>query len=128
LTITTTAGGTTNPAPRTYTYTANSTVQVAAIPAEGNLFDHWELDYINVGSANPNMVLINENHMLRALFSSAPVGGYSITTEASTATKPLTAYRGLVLILLASFTIIRRKTLRKNQLIIANNTSFDPSS
>jgi parallel beta-helix repeat protein len=72
LTITTTFGGTTNPAPGTYSYTANSSVQVTATPEAGYLFDHWELDSVNVGSANPYTVLMDKNHMLEAVFSAIP--------------------------------------------------------
>jgi len=72
LTTTTTVGGTTDPAPGTYTYTANSEVQVTAIPEAGYLFDHWELDDVNVGSANPYTVLMDKNHTLRAVFSPIP--------------------------------------------------------
>jgi len=72
LTITTTAGGTTDPAPGTYSYTANSTVQVTAIPDTNYLFDHWELDTVNVGSANPYTVLMDNNHTLKAVFTYSP--------------------------------------------------------
>ena len=72
LTITTTVGGTTDPAPGTYGYTANSTVQVTAIPAANYLFDYWELDGVNVGSANPYSVLMDKNHALKAVFSLIP--------------------------------------------------------
>jgi len=72
LTITTTTGGTTNPAPGTYNYTANSTVQVAAIPEANYKFEYWELDGINVGSANPYSVLMDKNHTLTAVFSPLP--------------------------------------------------------
>jgi parallel beta-helix repeat protein len=72
LTITATAGGITDPAPGTYTYTANSTVQVTAIPNTGYLFEYWELDDANVGSANPYTVLMDENHTLKAVFSPIP--------------------------------------------------------
>jgi hypothetical protein len=72
LTITTTVGGTTNPAPGTYTYTANASVQVTAIPNADYLFDHWELDTINVGSANPYTVLMDNNHTLKAVFTYSP--------------------------------------------------------
>jgi parallel beta-helix repeat protein len=72
LTITPTVGGITEPAPRTYSYTANSTVQVTATPNTGYLFDHWELDSVNVGSANPYSVLMNKNHVLKAVFSPIP--------------------------------------------------------
>jgi peptide/nickel transport system substrate-binding protein len=72
LTIATTTGGTTNPAPGTYTYTANSTVQVTAIPYANYLFDHWELDNVNVGSANPYITTMNKNHTLKAFFTYSP--------------------------------------------------------
>ena len=72
LTIATTTGGTTNPAPGTYTYTANSTVQVTAIPDANYLFDHWELDNVNVGSANPYIVTMDKNHTLKAFFTHSP--------------------------------------------------------
>lgn len=72
LTITTTAGGTTNPVPGTYAYTAGSSVQVTAIPDANYVFDHWELDALNVGSANPYIVLMDNNHTLKAVFTYSP--------------------------------------------------------
>ena len=72
LTITATIGGTTDPAPGTYSYTANSTVQVTAIPEANYLFDYWELDSINVGSANPYTVYMDKDHTLEAVFSPIP--------------------------------------------------------
>jgi parallel beta-helix repeat protein len=72
LTITATAGGRTDPAPGTCTYTANSTVQVTAIPEANYLFDYWELDSVNVGSANPYSVYMDKNHTLKAVFSPVP--------------------------------------------------------
>ena len=72
LTITTTVGGTTDPAPGTYSYTANSSVQVTAIPNADYTFDHWELDTVNVGSANPYTVLMDNNHTLKAVFIYSP--------------------------------------------------------
>lgn len=72
LTITTTSGGTTDPAPGTYIYTANYAAQITAIPNTGYLLDHWELDGVNVGSANPYTIIMNANHTLRAVFLSIP--------------------------------------------------------
>ncbi|MBT0160806.1 PKD domain-containing protein [Candidatus Bathyarchaeota archaeon A05DMB-2] len=72
LTITTTVGGTTDPAPGTYSYTASSTVEVTAIPEANYLFDYWELDSVNVGSANPYTVLMDKDHTLKAVFSLIP--------------------------------------------------------
>jgi parallel beta-helix repeat protein len=72
LTITATVGGTTDPAPGTYSYTANSSVQVTATPEGGYLFDHWELDSVNVGSASPYTVLMDKDHVLKAVFELIP--------------------------------------------------------
>ena len=69
LTITTTIGGTTDPTPGTYTYTASQTIQITAIPDTGYLLDHWELNGVNIGSANPYTALMNDNHTLRTVFS-----------------------------------------------------------
>jgi len=68
LTITAMVGGTTNPAPGTHSHVANSTVQVTAIPAANYLFDYWELDSVNVGSANPYSVTMDKDHTLKAVF------------------------------------------------------------
>jgi parallel beta-helix repeat protein len=117
LTTSTTVGGTTNPSPGTYSYTANSTVQVRAIPNANYLLDHWELDTINVGSANPYTVLMNKNHTLKAIFShikpSVPVGGYSISIQVQTKTEPVLPYVALIAALTAIFTKLRPKTKRK---------------
>lgn len=67
LTIMATVGGTTNPAPGTYSYTANSAVQVKATPDPNYIFDHWELDGVKVGSANPYSTHMDKDHTLKAL-------------------------------------------------------------
>ncbi|MBT0160939.1 PKD domain-containing protein [Candidatus Bathyarchaeota archaeon A05DMB-2] len=72
LTITTTVGGTTDPAPGTYSYTANQPVHVTAIPSAKYLFDYWELDDVNVGSANPYLVYMDKDHTLKAVFELIP--------------------------------------------------------
>ncbi|MGQ9539102.1 MAG: PKD domain-containing protein [Candidatus Bathycorpusculaceae bacterium] len=72
LKIETTAGGTTNPAPGTYTYAQGSIVQVTATPSGGYVFDHWELNGTNVGTATTYMVMMNANYVLKAFFKTAP--------------------------------------------------------
>jgi len=72
LTILPATGGTTNPAAGDHTYTAASSVKVTAIPEADYIFDHWELDSVNVGSANPYTVLMNKNHTLKAIFTYSP--------------------------------------------------------
>jgi hypothetical protein len=45
--------GTTSPASGTYEVAENSVFSITANPSAGYTFDHWELDGVNVGSANP---------------------------------------------------------------------------
>lgn len=68
LTITTTTGGNTNPVPGTYIYPNGTLVPVSASPSIGYDFDHWELDTLDVGTANPYSVLMTQNHTLNAVF------------------------------------------------------------
>jgi len=68
LTITTTPGGTTSPSPGAHTYPCSTNVPVTAIPDPCYLFDHWELDTVDVGSANPYTVHMDSDHTLHAVF------------------------------------------------------------
>jgi PKD repeat protein len=72
LKIETTTGGTTNPSPGTYTYAAGTQVQVTANPSTGYVFDHWELNGTNVGTATTYTVTMNANYVLKAFFKAAP--------------------------------------------------------
>jgi len=72
LKIETTTGGTTNPTPGTYTYAAGTQVQVTAIPSNGYIFDHWELNGTNVGTTTTYTVTVNANYVLKAFFKAAP--------------------------------------------------------
>jgi hypothetical protein len=69
LTISATDGGTTDPSPGSYTYTAGTSVTVTATPSSGYTFNHWELDGANVGAANPITVVMDRDHSLHAVFS-----------------------------------------------------------
>jgi hypothetical protein len=85
LTITTTSGGTTDPPPGEHVYPAGTNVQVTAIPDENYVFNHWELDGMDVGSANPYIVFLNPNHTIHAVFVYSPpppvVGGSTVSIE-----------------------------------------------
>ena len=72
LTISTTAGGSTTPASGSYIYSAGTGVSVLAIATAGYIFDHWELDGIYIGSANPYTIAMNANHSLQGLFTVLP--------------------------------------------------------
>jgi len=80
LTITVTAGGTTSPAPGTYTYTNGTVATVTAIPNIGYIFDYWELNGTNVGSANPYPLTMDANYALHAVF--VPIPPYDVTIDA----------------------------------------------
>lgn len=72
LNIIATEGGTTTPPPGTYTYDEGAVVTVTATPDSGYVFDHWELDGENIGSANPTSVVMDADHELKAVFATAP--------------------------------------------------------
>jgi parallel beta-helix repeat protein len=86
LNITSTEGGTTNPPPGTYAYVNGTVVSVTAIPEANYVFDHWELDGVNVGSENPIDVLMTANHTLHAGF--LQVYSLTIITTAGGTTTP----------------------------------------
>jgi nitrous oxidase accessory protein len=75
LTITATTRGTTNPLPGPHVYDVNTSVSIAAIPSIYSTFDHWELDGVNVGSASPYSVLMDNDHILHAVFQVIRRGG-----------------------------------------------------
>jgi hypothetical protein len=72
LTIQSTSGGTTSPAPGVYAYPAGATAQVSAQPSSGYSFDRWQLDGVDAGSSSTFTVVMNANHTLRALFAQTP--------------------------------------------------------
>jgi len=86
LTISTTTGGTTSPAPGVYIYAHGTEVQVNAIANAGYAFDHWELDSSDVGSAIPYVVTMDTDHTLHAVFK--PFYTLTITTTAGGTTDP----------------------------------------
>jgi hypothetical protein len=88
LTITAMSGGTTNPAPGTYTYSSGQYASVEALPSANYFFDHWVLDGSNVGSANPISVYMNNNRALQAVFSLINCS-LTITASAGGTTNPV---------------------------------------
>jgi len=72
LTITASVGGTTSPLPGSYIYNEGTSVQVTAISNANYMFDHWELDSVDVGSVSPYSVYMDRNHTLKAVFRQIP--------------------------------------------------------
>ena len=68
LTISSSAGGTTNPAPGSYWYDRGVSVQVTATPSSGYVFDHWELDGQVAGTSTSITVTMDKPHNLVAVF------------------------------------------------------------
>jgi len=67
LRITTTIGGTTNPAPGEYTYVEGTSVNVTAVPNAGFSFAYWLLDS-EMRTENPITITMDSNHTLEAYF------------------------------------------------------------
>ncbi len=87
LTLTSTLGGTTNPAPGNHTYLKDTLVTVTATAFTDYIFEHWELDNESVGSGNPVNVTMNINHTLKAFFTRI-VYTLTITTTIGGTTSP----------------------------------------
>ena len=82
LTIIAGTGGTTSPAPGTYTSAQGAVVSVTALPNSGYNFDHWTLDGAT-NTSNPISVTMNANHTLTAYFT-AITPQYTLTIGTTT--------------------------------------------
>ena len=69
LTITSTGGGTTSPAPGSFAYNTTAYVEVTAIAYDTYTFDHWELDGYNASETIHTGVRTDINHTLKAVFT-----------------------------------------------------------
>jgi hypothetical protein len=112
LTMIAGTGGTTNPSPGVHQYPYNTAVSAGATADPGYTFDHWELDSVNVGSANPYSVTMNQNHTLKALFTPIPtgrtVGGFSFSLAKTPADSPIACYATALVAFGATMSIIKR--------------------
>jgi len=73
LTISSTAGGTTDPSPGSHSYPADTVVRVTAYPVSGYRFVRWELDGVPK-TMNPIDVPMDSDHSLHAVFEAIPPG------------------------------------------------------
>jgi uncharacterized repeat protein (TIGR02543 family) len=78
LTIAASAGGTTDPAPGTYTYNAREQVTITATPESGYVFSGWSGDITSAD--NPVTVTMDSSKSMAAHFTAQ----YSMTIAAST--------------------------------------------
>jgi hypothetical protein len=81
LTVAVSGSGSTSPGVGTHTYDEGSGFSVTASPGSGWTFDHWLLDAVNVGSANPYMVTMNADHTLTAVFVEVPPSFETLTFD-----------------------------------------------
>lgn len=68
LTTVASIGGSSDPAPGTYSYSQGQNVPVQAIPDQGYYFNHWDLDGNDVGYGSAIIVAMNAPHTLTANF------------------------------------------------------------
>jgi hypothetical protein len=82
LTISSGDGGTTDPSPYTYEVPQGTTVDVTALPEYGSgyVFDHWDLDDINVGNGLTIPVTMDSSHTLEANFREEQLYHYLTVT------------------------------------------------
>jgi len=85
LTITSSSGGTTDPAPGSYWYCDKA--EVSAIPDSGYVLDKWILDGFEVAPSNKIVVTMNANHTLQAVFVEESSVSTSTLTLTSTGGK-----------------------------------------
>ncbi|MGD0979223.1 MAG: hypothetical protein ABR962_08805 [Candidatus Bathyarchaeia archaeon] len=84
LTITTAAGGTTDPPPGNYTYGYMTNVTVTAIPDAGHVFDHWtSVHGENLGTQNPWNLTISSDFTIQPVFENATSGLRTLTIWSS---------------------------------------------
>lgn len=74
-------GGSANPSPGTYSRESGSFVDVTQTPATGFVFDHWDLDGANVGSAASYTVSIDASHTLTAVFHETIAADFTILAD-----------------------------------------------
>lgn len=82
LTIRTTTGGTTDPAPGEYTYPKGTEVTVTAVPYTGYEFNHWILDG-QTRTENPLTIVMDRDYTLTAYFE-VVTKEYTLTINTTT--------------------------------------------
>ncbi|MEJ2241413.1 MAG: hypothetical protein P8Y18_04645, partial [Candidatus Bathyarchaeota archaeon] len=68
LTIEVIGSGTTSLSVGVHSYEEGTGVTVTASAGSGYSFNHWNLDYVNIGSTNPYTLTMNDDHTLTAVF------------------------------------------------------------
>jgi len=61
--------GSTNPSSGVQNYAPGTQIQVSESPVSGWQFDHWIIDGVNLGNANPLSITMDGAHTIQAVFS-----------------------------------------------------------
>jgi len=94
LSISTTTGGTTDPAPGDYWYAEGTAVSVQAIPSDGYAFDYWLVDGAE-STENPISVTMDGPHTLEAYFMTAVFYKWEDGTQSDSITLTYNIYQNL---------------------------------
>jgi hypothetical protein len=73
--------GDTDPVPGSYTYHQVVDVTITASPDSGWVLEGWLVDGVNAGEENTITVTMDEDHIVKASFTEAPVTLYTIIIE-----------------------------------------------
>jgi hypothetical protein len=116
LTITSTTGGTTDPSGTNY-YQAGTVVSVTAYPDTANyyVFDHWELDGNNIGSANPVSITMDTNHNLHAVFIYSGVGGIVIPVDKFALLAPYIGLTSTIIVAAVAIVVYGKHVKRRKE-------------
>ena len=88
LTITVTTGGTTEPAPGSYTYPYGEQVTITAIPDAGYAFSHWTVDGL-ISMTNPLVLSMTRDYSVQAVFVEAPTATITGTVVNAETNEPI---------------------------------------
>jgi len=123
LTISSTAGGTTDPTPGSYPYPADTVVRVTAYSVSGSRFVRWELDGVQK-TMNPIDVPMDRDHSLHAVFEAIP--GPSLGVDVSISPKYQDGAQGETLRYVVTVTNTG-DSQDTYDLVASDNTGWSPS-
>jgi hypothetical protein len=83
LTVGVSGSGNTSPSVGVHTYVDGTDVAVTASAGSGWSFSYWLLDSVNVGSANPYTVTMDDDYSLTAVLTEIPPDYYDLTVGVS---------------------------------------------
>jgi len=123
LTISSTAGGTTDPTPGSHSYSADTVVRVTAYPVSGYRFVRWELDGVQK-TMNPIDVPMDRDHSLHAVFEAIPGPSLGVSVSISPKYQDGMQRETLKYVVTVTNTSDNQDTY---DLVASDNTGWNPS-